>query len=137
MKLHRSGLTALLIGLLPALVATRAAGSAAPTVTSVAAQATEVQAVRAAARAAVYRENPFLMAAVGRVGGFGNVASSSIANRMYSRDHAPAIADAEEMVTMLPRVVFRCGIAAWQSTITLPTLIRNTLSQSPSFRSRK
>lgn len=108
MKLHRSGLAALLIGLLPALVATRAAGSAAPTITSVAAQATEVQAVRAAARAAVYRENPFLMAAVGRVGGFGNVASSSIANRMYSRDHAPAIADAAAKLLIEPQ-----GPGAW------------------------
>lgn len=51
---------------------------------------------RATARTAIYRENPYLAAAVGRVGGFGNTFSASIANHMYSRDYAPALADAAE-----------------------------------------
>ncbi|NBO74925.1 MAG: MBL fold metallo-hydrolase, partial [Gammaproteobacteria bacterium] len=58
---------------------------------------------RAAARAAIYRENPFLLAAVSRVGGFGNVASASIANRMYSREFAPALADAANKLVIEPQ----------------------------------
>ncbi len=60
-------------------------------------------AARAAARAAIYRENPFLLAAVSRVGGFGNVASASIANRMYSRKFAPALADAANKLVIEPQ----------------------------------
>jgi len=60
-------------------------------------------AARAAARAAIYRENPFLLAAVSRVGGFGNVASASIANRMYSREFAPALADAANKLVIEPQ----------------------------------
>lgn len=65
-------------------------------------------ALRAAARNAVYRENPFLMQAVGRVGGFGNTASAAIANRMYSRDFAPAIEDAARKLVVEPQ-----GPGAW------------------------
>lgn len=60
-------------------------------------------AARGAARAAIYRENPFLLAAVSRVGGFGNVASASIANRMYSREFAPALADAANKLVIEPQ----------------------------------
>lgn len=60
-------------------------------------------ALRAKARAAIYRENPFLIKAVSRVGGFGNVASASIANRMYSRSFAPALQDAAEKLTVEPQ----------------------------------
>jgi len=60
-------------------------------------------AIRAAARAAIYREDPFLLAAVSRVGGFGNVASASIANRMYSREFAPALADAANKLVIEPQ----------------------------------
>ncbi|MFM2111049.1 MAG: hypothetical protein RLZZ372_1973 [Pseudomonadota bacterium] len=60
-------------------------------------------AARAAVRAAIYRENPFLLAAVSRVGGFGNVASASIANRMYSRKFAPALADAANKLVIEPQ----------------------------------
>ena len=60
-------------------------------------------AARAAARAAIYRENQFLLAAVSRVGGFGNVASASIANRMYSREFAPALADAANKLVIEPQ----------------------------------
>lgn len=63
---------------------------------------------RAAARAAVYREHPFLRQAVSRVGGFGNATSIAIANRMYSRTDAAAIADATDKL-----VVEEQGPGAW------------------------
>ena len=68
-----------------------------------AADVTRDPAQRAAARAAIYRENPYLAAAVGRVGGFGNTFSASIANHMYSRDYAPALADAAEKLIVEPQ----------------------------------
>lgn len=58
---------------------------------------------RAAARAAIYKENPFLIAAVSRVGGFGNVASNSIANRMYSRTDVAARTDAAAKLIIEPQ----------------------------------
>jgi glyoxylase-like metal-dependent hydrolase (beta-lactamase superfamily II) len=70
---------------------------------SLAATVESAQAARAAARAAIYRENPFLVAAVSRVGGFGNVASASIANRMYSRTDAAALADAAAKLVVEPQ----------------------------------
>lgn len=63
----------------------------------------DTAALRAKARAAIYRENPFLLAAVSRVGGFGNAASASIANRMYSRSFAPALADAADKLIIEPQ----------------------------------
>ena len=65
-------------------------------------------AARTAARAALFRENPFLAQAVGRVGGFGNAFSAPIANHMYSRDFAPALADARDKLT-----VDRHGEGTW------------------------
>lgn len=59
-------------------------------------------AARSAARSAIYREHPFLAKAVGRVGGFGNAFSAPIANHMYSRDFAPALADARDKLTVEP-----------------------------------
>jgi glyoxylase-like metal-dependent hydrolase (beta-lactamase superfamily II) len=59
-------------------------------------------AARTAARAALFRENPFLAQAVGRVGGFGNAFSAPIANHMYSRDFAPALADARDKLVVEP-----------------------------------
>ncbi len=55
---------------------------------------------RAAARLAVYRENPFLRQAVSRVDGFGNVTSFAIANRMYSRTDPAALADAAQKLSI-------------------------------------
>lgn len=48
----------------------------------------------AAARAAVLRENPLLLQTIMRGGAFGGDFSAAIANKMYSRDDASAIADA-------------------------------------------
>lgn len=55
---------------------------------------------REAARIALYRENPFLRQAVGRVGGFGNTFSAAIANRMYSRTDSAALADAARLLSI-------------------------------------
>ncbi|MBM4231226.1 MAG: hypothetical protein FJ184_10835 [Gammaproteobacteria bacterium] len=54
-------------------------------------------------RAAIYRETPFLLAAVSRVSGLGNFASASIVNRMYSRACAPALADAANKLVIEPQ----------------------------------
>lgn len=62
--------------------------------------ADEAQDERAAARATVYRENPFLRKAVSRVDGFGNVTSIAIANRMYSRTDPAALTDARSLSTI-------------------------------------
>ncbi|MBM4214192.1 MAG: MBL fold metallo-hydrolase [Gammaproteobacteria bacterium] len=63
---------------------------------------------RVAARTAIFRENPFLIKAVSRVGGFGNLPSTAIANRMYSRTHAPALADAANLLQIEPQ-----GVGTW------------------------
>ncbi|MGA0735575.1 MAG: MBL fold metallo-hydrolase, partial [Steroidobacteraceae bacterium] len=55
---------------------------------------------REAARIALYRENPFLRQAVGRVGGFGNTFSAAIANRMYSRTDSAALSDAARLLSI-------------------------------------
>lgn len=52
----------------------------------------------AAARAAVAREHPSLVQAISRGGAFGGEFSRPIANRMYSRTDAAAIADAKAKV---------------------------------------
>jgi len=96
------GRAVLLAILLTALPAAAAAEASAATATAAADGASQL-ALRAAARAAIYRENPFLIAAVSRVGGFGNVASNAIANRMYSRDFAPALADAAAKLVVEPQ----------------------------------
>lgn len=58
----------------------------------------------AAARAAVARENPQLMKAITRGGAFsGESFSQAIANHMYSRTNAAAIADARAMLKIEPQ----------------------------------
>ena len=56
----------------------------------------------AAARAAVAREQPALVLAISRGGAFGGEFSRPIANRMYSRTDAAAIADAKAKVKVEP-----------------------------------
>jgi len=63
---------------------------------------------RVAARTAIFRENPFLITAVSRVGGFGNLPSNAIANHMYSRTYAPALADAANLLRIEPQ-----GVGTW------------------------
>ena len=56
----------------------------------------------AAARAQVYKANPELVKSIMRGGGFGTELSYAIANHMYSRTNAPAIADARAKLTIEP-----------------------------------
>lgn len=77
-------------------------GAQAPAASPATQDAVRDPAARAAARTAIYRENPFLAKAVGRVGGFGNAFSAPVANHMYSRDFAPALADARDKLTVEP-----------------------------------
>ncbi|MEC5214580.1 glyoxylase-like metal-dependent hydrolase (beta-lactamase superfamily II) [Polaromonas sp. CG_9.5] len=56
----------------------------------------------AAARAQVYKANPELVKSIMRGGGFGTELSYAIANHMYSRTNAPAIADARAKLKIEP-----------------------------------
>ena len=62
----------------------------------------------AAARAAVYRNNPQLVKSIMLGGGFGTELSFAIANHMYSRTDAAAIADARAKLKIEP-----CGPRTW------------------------
>lgn len=61
-----------------------------------------------AARYELFAENPWLIEQLGRGGGFGNRFSRAIANRMYSRSDQAAIADARNMLEIVP-----VGERAW------------------------
>ena len=56
----------------------------------------------AAARSQVYKANPELVKSIMRGGGFGTELSYAIANHMYSRTDAPAIADARAKLKIEP-----------------------------------
>ena len=56
----------------------------------------------AAARAQIYKANPELVKSIMRGGGFGTELSYAIANHMYSRTNAPAIADARAKLKIEP-----------------------------------
>jgi len=56
-----------------------------------------------AAKIAVYRSNPRLVQSIRQGGGFGTEISTAIANRMYSRTDAAAIADARAKLKIEPQ----------------------------------
>ena len=57
----------------------------------------------AAARSTVYRSNPQLVSSISLGGGFGSEISYAIANKMYSRTDAAAIADARAKLVIEPQ----------------------------------